>query len=373
MKVLRLLAILIFASLVLPAQTPVTPAQPPATGAINGHVFLGDSHLPARMAWVTLLPTVPPPVNGFNMHNTDSQSKSAPTQLDGSFTIRNVIPGSYYVLAEKEGYVSPIRLPFGTISSLSKEEQDSLPTLLTTITVIANRATNVEITLPKGAAISGRVRFDDGLPDTEASVSVLHKDKSGKWVPYCPVLNYYMQTGGDGTDDRGDFRIPGLPAGEYLLSVSLEDWGSNYSIDIYYGDVTRLKDAKSIKVKDGEESSGNNIVIPLGKLHSVSGTVISAETGEKVMAEFVQLHDADDDSTVAGTSAIVGQGEFRFPYVPEGKYTLKASGLVMDLHRDGLKPAREYLDASQFLIVKGETNGVTIQVKPKPAAATATQ
>ena len=39
---------------------------------------------------------------------------------------------------------------------------------------------------------------------------------------------------------------------------------------------------------------------------------------------------------------------------------------------DEEKPIRTYADASQSLIVKGETNGITITVKPQaPAAATA--
>ena len=384
MKVLRLLAVLLLVSCLLPAQSPEPDAQSPspsapplATGTVTGHVYLGDSHLPARMAMVTLLPVVRPQMaNGLQVDYFNSSAKeakspdeepSAPTQLDGSFTFRGIPPGKYYVLAETPGYISPIHLPCGMVAALSKEDEDSLSTLLPAFTIVANRATNVEIVLPKGAAISGRVRFDDGERYSEASVVVLHKDKSGKWARYETGRDWRLED----SDDRGNFRIAGLPAGEYLLKVSLEYSNNNDGIDIYYGDVTRLKDAKSIKVKEGEESVGNNIEVPLGKLHSVSGTVVSAETGEMVMAEFVELHDADDDSPVAHASAIEGRGEFRFPYVPEGEYTLKVSGLIMDLHGNGVKPAREYLDASQLIIVHGETSSVTIKVKPKPVPVAA--
>ena len=318
------------------------------------------------MASVTLLPVVSK-ISEFVFPMTGA-SPQLTTQLDGSFTFHGIPPGKYYVLAETPGYISPIHLPCGMVAALSKEDEDSLSTLMPALTVVANRATNVEITLPRGAAISGRVRFDDGERYSEASVVVLHKDKSGKWARYETGRDWRLED----TDDRGNFRIAGLPEGEYLLKASLEYSNNNDGIDVYYGDVTRLKDAKSINVKEGEESVGNNIVIPLVKLHSVSGKVISAETGEMVIAEFVELHDTDDDSQVAYTNAM--DGEFHFPYVPEGEFTLKVSGLVMDLHRNGVKPAREYEGASQSLIVTGETNGVSIQVKPQPpVAAAATQ
>ncbi len=127
MKVFRLLTMFIFLSRLLAAQSPTPPALPPATGSVTGHVFLGDSHLPARMASVTLLPVVSSnaasglQVDYFNFHVRVGKSPGgehySPTQFDGSFVIRDVIPGSYYVFAEKEGYVSPIHPPNGTVDS----------------------------------------------------------------------------------------------------------------------------------------------------------------------------------------------------------------------------------------------------------------
>jgi hypothetical protein len=297
------------------------------------------------------------------------------TQLDGSFEFRGVAPGNYYVLAEKAGYISPIHLSSLGGIDLSEEEQDSLGTLFTAIAVMANRATNIEMSLAKGAVISGRIRFDDGERDSEAIVSLLHKDTSGKWVPY-QVEEYALgEENGTRTDDRGDFRITGLPEGEYLLKTSLEDWGKSYSIDIYYGDKTRLKDAKSIKLKDGEESDGDDIEIPLAKLHSVSGTVISAATGETVKAAHVELHETDDDSLVAETGMGGDDYEFHFPYVPEGEYTLKVRRVADVLLWNGAAPApkgtREYEDASQAIVVHGEMSGVIVQVKPKAVGAAA--
>jgi hypothetical protein len=59
MKGLRLLTMLLFVARVLPAQSPAPLAPPKPTGTVNGHVILGDTHLPARMASVSLISAKP--------------------------------------------------------------------------------------------------------------------------------------------------------------------------------------------------------------------------------------------------------------------------------------------------------------------------
>ena len=60
--------------------------------------------------------------------------------------------------------------------------------------------------------------------------------------------------------------------------------------------------------------------------------------------------------------------------MPEGTYTLavkNAADVIPGVFPGADKPIRTYADASQSIIVKGETSGVTIQVKPLPATAAA--
>jgi hypothetical protein len=137
----------------------------------------------------------------------------------------------------------------------------------------------------------------------------------------------------------------------------------------------RLKDAKAIKVADGEHSDGNDIEIPLTKLHTVSGAVVSSETGGTVNSAKLELHYADDDSLASKTEANPAGTGFNFPYVPEGEYTLKVMHAAdVNIERnwpDTKRPIRTYADASQPLIVKGELSGITVQVKPQAATPTA--
>ena len=410
MKALRLLTLLIFPSLALPAQSPAPPALPKPTGVVTGHVYLGDSRLPARMASVTLMPVPNPdtpaakdsfPTNAVpsepspdgtvtltfkpNQGPTSASVVTVETLLDGSFSFSNVFPGQYYLIVEKRGYVSPSQLVDFFPSRVSKQDADTLASLLTPLMVAANRITTIDTTLVRGATISGAVRFDDGEPDSDTLVTLMRKDKTGKWAE--------LSGGGFGevfthaTDDQGHFRIAGLPAGEYLLNANLHVDGGNisengggsmlrssYNLDIYYGEGIRQKDAKTIKPTEGEQSDGTNIEIPLRKLHAVTGTVVSMETGATINSARVELHYADDDTMVAETDTSWEGNEFRFLFVPEGTYTIEvkqAADVIPGVFPGTNKPIRTYAAASQSIIVKGETNGVTIQVKPLPVTAAA--
>jgi hypothetical protein len=368
---LRLLLLLAM-PLALTAQQPSQPvAQPAATGTVIGHVYLGDTHLPARMATVALLFIAGGEAKDAKPADSNA---TAQTGLDGSFLISNVAPGEYYVVAKKFGYLPVADASDDDFEHPSKDLEHALAAALTPVKVAANRTSMTDVTLARGAAISGTVRFDDGEPYAPVLILLLRKDESGKWLSYDPA-----ETGGlfEGvpTDDQGHFRMAGLPAGEYLLKTSLETGG--YSLDVYSGDGIRLRDAKAIKVKDGEDSTGDNIEIPLAKLHSVSGTVTSLETGLAVNSARVELRDPDDDSVVAATATGGSGSEFHFLYVPEGEYVLKVKN-ASDVtgggticpgcvpRPEGEKVVRSYEDGSQPIVVHEDMSSVTIPVRPEP-------
>ncbi len=349
---------------------------PAVTGSITGHVVLGDSRLPARMAWVTLIRIIPGAKPDAKGEIPSTGAGQAQTLLDGSFTIPHVVPGSYYVMAEKAGYVPIAHISASEMDHPTQEQFDLLAARMTPTLVVANQASAVNITLAKGATIAGEVHFDDGSADSATAVSLLHRDKSGRWAPFADQLStFFRDDGGILADDQGHFRISGLPAGEYLLRTSLElGGGHDASLDVYFGDVFRQRDAKVIKVGDGEESVGHSIEIPLAKLHTVSGSVVSVATGTPVNSAHVELRYADDDTLVTETNISPDWEEFHFAYVPEGEYTLKVRRpkdttfeYVASNYLEKTKQA--YSDASQPIVVHGEVNGVTIQVKPTPQVA----
>ena len=369
--------------------------EPSGVGIVTGRVICADTNLPARNAHVVLQPVVDRshPVKGHNGEQpAQTRYALSATFLDGSFTIPDVAPGDYYIFVEKPGYLSPFALiSREDLDHPKPETADLITKLLTPVTVVANRTSTAEVRILKGAAISGTIRFDDGTPDANAAVGLLSKDKKGKWVSFRTKL-IAGPFGGMPTDDQGHYRVSGLPAGEYLVQTSLalvniltsqvysEEGGTanetKYSLDLYSGDSFRRRDATSIKLSEGEESSSADITIPLSKLHSVSGSLLATKTGHTVNAGNVAIVYPDDDTQLVSTKISEDDGSFHFYYVPEGEYILKVTD-ARDVSREEVpyppgtfppfhiveKKIREYDPQQQPLIINGDMSGVTAQIQ----------
>lgn len=372
----------------------------PVYGSVTGHVYCSDTNDPARLAVVTLLPiadTLKPSFtqqNGPNRNQT-SVFRPAQTLLDGSFTMPRVAPGYYYVVVQYPGYLSPVsQLSSEELAHPSAEMQKFIASVLPTIAVDASRTATTEIRLQRGDSISGTVRFDDGSPAPNLNMHVLHKDNHGKWVPV--VLGTGVFSGRVQTDDQGHYRLAGLPAGEYILRTDLElddIWfsrlfgsggssssGTRYSIAIYSGGQAREKDAKPIKLHDGEDDSGEDIVIPVSRLHSISGTLVEARTGETINAGTVTLLYADDKTQAATAKVNADDATFHLDFVPEGNYILKVSNARAVSREEIPNPPgstppshtkettiRSYGEAEQPILVQNDISSVIVSVPDKSA------
>lgn len=85
--------------------------------------------------------------------------------MDGSFTMSNVPPGEYYVIAMQPGYVSASDyiLP-GALSPELTGSRASMPPFVQRIKIVSGESVNVEIQLKRGASISGTVSYSDNTP-----------------------------------------------------------------------------------------------------------------------------------------------------------------------------------------------------------------
>lgn len=386
--------------LFLLALAPPTLAQQ-ATGTVTGHVFCADTHLPARLASVYLLPAVNPNTASKSSTTQDQPHEAATnvlqTVLDGSFTIPNVHPGNYYVIAEQPGYLSPLaQLSREAIEHPDKATLALMAQLLTPVTVAASKLSTVQVSMLKGASVSGVVRFDDGSPSVGTTISLLHQDAPGKWVSFHDSL---LHTGAY-TDDRGGFRISGLPAGKYLVKASLtmqtittdEMFGGGsgmssyfgYSLSLFSGNATRPKDAKPVDLSSAEDLTLPDFEIPLSKLHTVTGTLLVGESGVPANAGKVTLLYPDDQTELTSTTVSKDDNAFHFLYVPEGNYLLQVTGAkqvsrteipVCD-HcfpptRTEEKTLRAFGDAQQPLVIANDITGLTVSIPPSPTPSKA--
>lgn len=372
--------------------------QKPAAGAtVSGHVYCADTNTPARMATVTLQPAnyLDALAPGKEKHVT-ADGEAVQTLLDGSFVLHNVAPGTYYVVASQQGYISPLAQLYVPQSDHSAPEGDATkkPRIAAPrITVQSNLPVAVNVTLQRGAAVSGTILYDDGSPASNIGLTVLvrHKDQ---WVsiPSSPIGNTSYRAG---TDDLGNYRISGLPAGEYLFKGSLslsqstyrtdEHGGTSmsmhsvYSLDVYSGGKTRRKDATPFTVSPGEERRGEDLEIPLSKLHTVRGNLIAAHDGHVLNGGRVSLLYADDKSIAANAALSKDEDGFTFSFVPEGDYILHVDAAsdndyVEVPNRDGNWPPsttttrvlRSYGQTDQPIHVGGDVSGLTVSVPDPP-------
>jgi hypothetical protein len=162
--------------------------QPPATGTgvIAGTVVDASTHEPVRKAEVTL---------GGAMAATPV----AVTDASGRFVFRALPAGSYWLRAQKSGYNPPqnalgIQETHEPINLAADAEKEG-----------------VEIGLMRDASLSGSIVDEEGMPIRGCTVNAVE--------PYLQQGRRDLRSvaAGTPTDDQGEYRMYGLPAGHYQL------------------------------------------------------------------------------------------------------------------------------------------------------------
>jgi hypothetical protein len=391
LKPLDIRTLLFFAALpmTMVAQHTATPAP---TGGVSGHVYFAVTNAPARLATVALQPVaVKPEDRPYAETRLDPPVHLYQTLLDGSFQIPNVPPGTYYVIVKYPGYLSPFsQFSNADLVHPAPDVQQRIAALLPTVNVAPNNVANIDVRLTQGAAVSGKVLFDDGAPYAGASLNLKQRGPDGK-------LQSVRLITPQETDDQGYFRFAGLLGGEYVLTVDLlitDSWvnsvlgqttssSSNYGygLTFYSGDTPRQKDAKSFKLDDSQELSGQTLTVPISKLHAVSGAIVEQSSGKVVNKGTVTISYADDNSELTSAEVTPDDPAFHFSFLPEGEYTIKVKS-ASESHREtiangpGTMPPFRIKDTvvrtftpldPMPLIVHSDMVGVTLPVAPVAA------
>lgn len=313
-------------------------SAPLTQGSVSGHVYCADTRTPCRFAEVKIQRVQ----KDFHANKTggkslipDKNSYSALTGIDGGFLITGVSPGDYYIHSSFAGYLDPFEVVFSEVQGEDTIPLESLEKALPRLTVSPGLTTPSDLTLARGASFGGTVRYDDGGLAEVVNIVLYRKDKTGKWNRYGDTLYAgYRMTSNFRTDDRGRFYLPGLPSGSYIVEASLPQphlipgvgtgFSSNGpdSLQVFYGDKYRLKDASPIEIKDGEDRQDIDIEIPTNGLHTLQGFITSKPGGNNITKGNVSLLDPDDKTTLREAD-IQQDGSFSFNYVVNGNYLVQ--------------------------------------------------
>jgi hypothetical protein len=241
------------------AQAQINPEQASAT--ISGRVTFSGN--PARDIKVSLVP------GPYGSPQTPRR-QSVRTDEEGRYEFKGLAAGRYGIVAASYIYV--------------RDDLFSMPTRPFKLCTVAagDRLTGQDIRLVRGGVITRRVTDAEGKPVILERVHPTFVDKSGKRQDFSALLNDEMLE----TDDRGIYRLYGLPPGRYLISAGRERSGSTgsargFHCRVYYPGVAEVERAEAIEVREGSEVTSIDLQLgPIEKTFAVSGRVVDAANGQ---------------------------------------------------------------------------------------------
>ena len=235
----------------------------------------------------------------------------------GRYVLSNLDPGVYRVSANAPGFVPEAE-------SLAEQAERNL----------FRPGDTATFRLVRGGVITGRVLDPEGEPAVGAAVSVVRvRDAAGRPTFGAGFEAYYSRWR---ADDRGIYRIFGLPAGSYLVraagrgsqSFGLRPSAFDADAPTYYPSATR-DGAVEVQVQPGQELTDIDVRHRGERGHAVSGAVVGAfgtsEFGSPGAS--VALRRAVTGE-IEGFAFVVGTGEtrsFLFDGIPDGDFELTAS------------------------------------------------
>jgi hypothetical protein len=302
------------------ARNPADAAKPSSQAAaqstpqamIEGVVSKDPGSEPVKKAIVELISLSAP---GSNY--------TAVTGPDGSFTIGNIVPGQYRMFVERTGYLESDRhhaRSEGRILTLAAGQE----------------LKDLVIRLQAAAVIHGRVTDEDGDPLFNADVAVFHET-------FASGHRRWEQAGGERTNDLGEYRVAGLAAGNYYVSVSPPpDFKSLIATSAastadsnaaaagqpaptsyqttYYPGTTDRGQAAPVQLRAGDEFPVNFSLTPSPSL-TIRGSVVDLPPRSTAV---IMLQSRDFNLVLNGAD-IRKDGSFVIRDVSPGSYTIVAT------------------------------------------------
>ncbi|MBC7797052.1 MAG: carboxypeptidase regulatory-like domain-containing protein, partial [Pyrinomonadaceae bacterium] len=322
----------------------ITNSTPESTSVVRGRAVYEDTGRAVRRTAISLLS-----IKGGG-------TKSAITDDNGAFEIKKVPAGEYMISVSAPGVISPL-----AYASFDKdvETSEGRESGLAEMTRFADKVSvdgisdaDIFVRAKHGAAINGRVYYADGDPAIGVKIEILRKkdDKFSTVVTGFGAFAGPLGGGGslgDKTDDRGMYRISGLPPGEYVVRVSesvnhkvnddgnrtgdflLLGFSSGSFLKTYHPDVLDVKEAKVLTLELGQEAGETNITLPVRSFYKITGRVIARGTKQPVKE--AQMSITRDDDTSSFDNIIQKElqrvttdemGNWSYKELPAGKYII---------------------------------------------------
>jgi len=300
-------------SILPPGRTPKT-----GTSGLRGRIVAGDSGSPVRRAQVRI-------------SNPDIGTKTALTDNNGRYEFKDLPAGRFNVSVTKSGYVT---MQYGQRRPFEPGRPIEL--------VDAQLLDKADVALPRGGVLAGRVVDEAGEAVAEADVTAMRMQfQNGK--------RRLVPSGRNATtNDLGQFRLYGLPPGDYYVSATLRSagmvlidmiaganagpTGSNNNAgyaSTYYPSTPNPGEAQRIALGAGQELPSVDIQLQPVRLAKVAGIALASD-GKPMSGAMVMLMPSTKDAMMfmpGGTSRTDKDGNFTLSGVAPGEYSLQVQSM----------------------------------------------
>lgn len=327
---------------------PLNQDQKEETGSITGTVTIKGKAVAGIV--VIAEPYDPNPARRAEQIMSQSRLVKAATDLDGTYRLTGVAAGRYKVLPYSPEFV----IRTDDVSSLSGS-----------IVSVGEGETieGMDFALSLGGVITGRVTDAEGRPLIGESITLKQIDKAGNSRPVSlSSLRLIF------TDDRGVYRIFGLPDGNYIVgaggdrTTTVNPFLKRHSSLTFFPGFKEEQRARIIEVSAGSEVS--DIDIKLGqpnKTYRASGRVVDAETGRPIPDRIIYYNPNPNSSATSnaaqpssgGFSYTDSHGEFLFDSVLPGRYSLTSYSTA---------ETEFYNDPTFFEVSNADVSGIEIKL-----------
>lgn len=287
------------------------------TGIIRGRVVANDTGTPIRRAQVRI-------------NSPDIGAKTALTDAQGRYEFKELPASRFNLNVTKSGFVV---MQFGQ----NRPFEPGRPIELAEGQVLEK----ADVSLPRGSVLGGRVVDEFGEPVADANVAAMR-------MQFANGRRRLLPAGRNATtNDLGQYRLYGLPPGEYYVSATLRSFeammmdmmsgpggptGSNQSsgyAPTYYPGASTPAEAQRVSVAVGQELASVDIALQPVRLAKITGTAVGTD-GKPMAGAMVMLVPSLRETMMfgpGGTSRTNKDGQFTISSVTPGDYTLQVRSM----------------------------------------------
>ena len=259
------------------------------------------------------------PVAGASVRSETGGSEGSPvSDAQGRYELRDLPAGALSIVVSR---------PLTASGSFDGNETMQRRTI---VLGEGQRLDGVDLVLPKGGVISGRILDELGEPVEGLSVRALQAQTVGGRTLARPVGRVAMRK----TDDRGQYRIYGLPPGTfYIVATDRTTAATGSGVDletsprVYYPDRPSMTDALTVQIDGVSDAAGADITFAPARGAQIVGVALHS-SGQAVTGAAILLTTGRPGVAIPEPlgSTIGPAGEFEFRHVPPGDYIVQIIG-----------------------------------------------